>query len=356
MKDSRYQTEYTTVFSKKGLHNAEVSVIITLYNYSQYIIETLESVKSQTLNRFDLVIVDDHSTDNSLEITEKWLDKNAGRFNRIQLIQLKKNYGLTYSRNTAIENTETEFIFSLDADNLILDKCLEMLYDELKNSDASFAYPILQKFGDEDGLINTSYWNVKQLTKANYIDNMVLLRKSIWAKVGGYSNHIPYTGWEDYDLWFKIAREGGWGLQVPHILAKYRVHNKSMLRTVTNNYAEGLMAYLKEEYNEFFMDESEKVLKSEIKKLENNINTLNAEINNIDTQLKEAKKSFSWKIMLLLHRIYNELIKSFSLDFFKWLYYRIFTKNVPDNLDLGKYEPIDLNFSKESLQKFNGDC
>jgi hypothetical protein len=59
-------------------------------------------------------------------------------------------------------------------------------------------------------------------------------------------------GWEDFDLWFKLARLGHWGVLVPEILARYRVHGESMLRTVTNPKVDRLWAHLRSTYPEFF--------------------------------------------------------------------------------------------------------
>jgi hypothetical protein len=65
---------------------------------------------------------------------------------------------------------------------------------------------------------------------------------------------MPCQGWEDYDLWFKIARDGGYGLQVPQILARYRVHRNSMLHIETNaqKNVPQLLGYLRASYPEFY--------------------------------------------------------------------------------------------------------
>jgi hypothetical protein len=134
---------------------------------------------------------------------------------------------------------------------LLYPRCLESLISALENCDASFAYPYLEEFGDGNKLKNTKPWNPVTLVAVNTIDAMVLLRKNVLDKVNGYSI-MPVMGWEDYELWFKIARIKGWGVQVPEILARYRLHKTSMLNTVTNPNVEKLWNYLKENYPEFF--------------------------------------------------------------------------------------------------------
>jgi len=230
-----------------------VTVAVSLYNYKDCIISCLGSVKSQTICNLDLVVVDDCSTDGSLKIVRNWLVENGNRFSHHLLMHHKVNRGLASSRNTAFANARTEYVFVLDADNLLYPRCLERLVSAIENCDASFAYCYLEKFGDVSCLQNTKPWNPAALLHGNTIDAMVLLRKSVWKKVGGYSTKdIMRLGWEDFELWFKVARNKGWGVLVPEILARYRVHSSSMLNTTTNPNADKLWDYLQSTYPEFF--------------------------------------------------------------------------------------------------------
>jgi hypothetical protein len=142
---------------------------------------------------------------------------------------------LAAARNTAFSASRTPFVFVLDADNELYPRCIEECWLALLESDAAFAYPIIEKFGVESGLMGTDLWSVDRLKKANYIDAMVLMRKSAWHAAEGYTQMETGSGWEDYDLWCKIAEQGAYGVQVPQILARYRVHASSMLRTHTNS-------------------------------------------------------------------------------------------------------------------------
>lgn len=236
---------------KKANAKSDITVNISLFNYEEYIEECLESVKSQILNDINLIVVDDYSIDNSVSVTRRWLEKNKERFNECLFIQHKQNFGLPYTRNTALSYTKSDYVFILDADNLLYPRCLSRLLSALRNCDASFSYCLLEEFGSENGIRNKKPWNPDKLATGNPIDAMVLHRKDILNKVGGYSI-MPVMGWEDYDLWFKIARIKGWGIQVPEILARYRIHKKSMLNKITNPNVEKLWDYLKSTYPEFF--------------------------------------------------------------------------------------------------------
>lgn len=229
-----------------------VTVAVSLYNYSQFIVPCLDSVYGQTLADIDLVVVDDCSTDRSVSLVTEWIDRQGNRFNRARLLRHRRNQGLACARNTGFLDARTEFVFVLDADNLIYPRCLDALLSALRVSDASFAYCYLEKFGEVVGLENVRPWNPLVLQHGNYIDAMVLHRRAVWEMLKGYATDMPAMGWEDFELWFRVARGGGWGVQVPEILAQYRVRRSSMLHMVTNPNADRLWQYLRSKYPEFF--------------------------------------------------------------------------------------------------------
>lgn len=224
--------EHSILYQKKAGENGEVTVCVSLYNYQGYIVETLESIYHQTLKSIDLIVVDDCSTDWSVVVTQTWLQQRQHRFNQIKLIKHQQNSGLSASRNTAIALSDTPFIFIIDADNVLYSRCLDRCLEVIKDSQAAFTYPILEKFGESQEIIGNLIWNVDRLAKSNYIDAMALIRKTAIEAVDGYSQ-MSY-GWEDYDLWCKFAEQDYYGVLIPEILAKYRVHQDSMLNSVTN--------------------------------------------------------------------------------------------------------------------------
>lgn len=252
--ESSLNQEYFEIIVQREQGGAipPATVAISLYNYKDYIIPCLESVKTQTIPNLDLIVVDDYSTDGSLDVAHDWLATYGDRFSRCLLIRHRSNRGLASTRNTAFPNARTGYVFVLDADNLLYPRCLERLVSALEHCSASFAYCYLEKFGDVRCLQNTNPWNPATLQQDNTIDAMVLHRKSEWEKAGGYATDMPVMGWEDFELWFKIARTNGWGILVPEILGRYRTHPSSMLNTITNPNAGKLWAYLRSKYPEFF--------------------------------------------------------------------------------------------------------
>lgn len=231
-------------YVQKGSRSAAVTVCITLYNYASFVVEALNSVRNQTVEQLDLVVVDDCSSDNSASVTKRWLEVNAHRFNNVLLLQQAENKGLAAARNLGFERAETPYVFNLEADNILYPRCVERLLASIEASDAAFAYCLIEKFGDETGLLGTETWSKKRLSKGNYIDAMALIRKESWAVASGYTR-MSVPGWEDFELWCKFIEHGFFGVHVPEILCRYRVHGSSMLATTTNKNRQ--LAMLREE-------------------------------------------------------------------------------------------------------------
>lgn len=222
------------IFSKAATTVSSVTVCVSLYNYQQHIVETLMSVYHQTQENLNLVIVEDCSTDDSLAIAENWLQAHAHGFNRVCLVQHGENSGLAAARNTAIHISNTPYVFILDADNVLYPRCMERCVEALKtDTQAAVAYPIIEKFGEMQGLIGNVVWNPDQFKRENCIDAMSLIRREALNAVEGYSEMVD-MGWEDYELWCKFIDSGFYGVPVPEILARYRTHAASMLNRVSN--------------------------------------------------------------------------------------------------------------------------
>ncbi|MBI4245244.1 MAG: glycosyltransferase [Planctomycetes bacterium] len=244
--------------------NSEVTVVVSVYNYEHYILEALGSVALQTLDDISLVIVDDCSVDNSLNIVLKWAREHYMRFADVTIIRHNANKGLPETRNTALRLVKTPYLFILDADNCIYPRCIEALLNGIKNSEASFAYCYNEMFGSSRGLFNIEVWDPEKLKKSNFIDAMVLIKKAVLDEVCGYTTSLT-DGMEDYELWIKIAEIKGWGVQIPEILGRYRVHGDSMLHSRTMPQHDKLVNYIKDIHPVFFgIDRSEKLRRTRI--------------------------------------------------------------------------------------------
>lgn len=127
---------------------AKVSVIITVYNESMYLNDCLDSLKKQTLKDFEAICVNDASTDNSLEILEKYAHNDK----RFIIINNEVNVGLTKSRRRAIENACGEYVTLLDADDFLSCNALSEAVQALENNGADIALMDLQMYYDKENI------------------------------------------------------------------------------------------------------------------------------------------------------------------------------------------------------------
>lgn len=111
-----------------------VSVNIPVFKCEKYILRCLKSVKNQTYKNLEIILVNDCTTDNSVQITEKFIQENPDL--NIQLIHHSENQGLSVVRNTGIENSKGKYIFFLDSDDEITENCIEVLIDKALETDA----------------------------------------------------------------------------------------------------------------------------------------------------------------------------------------------------------------------------
>ena len=227
------------LFLAESEGGADGAVVISLFNYANWIGQALDSVAAQTLLALELVVVDDASTDHSVDVAKAWLSQHSSRFSRVLLLRHSSNAGLAAARNTAFENTLSEWVFVLDADNMLLPAavgaCLEQA--RLSTNQMAVVHPLVQVIGDGDhghdgrSLVSRISWQRQAFLAGNVIDAMALVRRSAWQAVGGYT-HIE-GGWEDFDFWCKLIESGYHGVLCPRILARYNTHDTSMTATST---------------------------------------------------------------------------------------------------------------------------
>jgi len=227
-----------------------ITIVITLFNYSKYIQECLDSLSQSDIynlpDNIEILVVDDCSTDNSASIVEQYLDNSD-----LPICLVKKwfNTGLADARNVGLELARSPYVFILDADNWIYPHCLIVLYDKIKSNKYAAVYGEISQFDNETrkelNRISCHEWDVNQLVKNPYIDAMAMFNRDALLKVGGYSTDLieyGWFGWDDYDVWLKLAQANYSCQFIPKVLSAYRVHSTSMINT-TNKYALNLAKY-----------------------------------------------------------------------------------------------------------------
>jgi glycosyltransferase involved in cell wall biosynthesis len=202
---------------------------VTLYNYADVVVETLESIVASTDVAFEVIVIDDHATDHSRQVVTAFLAERPD----VAMLLLGKdvNEGLAAARNAGFAAARGEFVMVMDADNHVYPTCLRRLADTLRDTpDAAAAYAILEDFGDQQNVRSALAWDVTRLCQANYIDAQAMWRRTEWEVLGGYCADDEHLfGWEDWDLWLRLAASGGRATLRPEILGRYRVRRGSMI-------------------------------------------------------------------------------------------------------------------------------
>jgi hypothetical protein len=227
--------------------HADVTVVITLFNYVSLVGETLASVARSTGVTLEVIVVDDHSTDGGERLVAEFMDSNPDL--SICLVRKHANEGLAAARNSGFERARTDRVMVLDADNLVDPAGVRRLSEALDSEpDAPAAYGILADFDQGVGLRSCYRWDVERLCRANYIDAQAMIRVSAWRALGGYRGDDQNVfGWEDWDLWLRMAVAGMVPAFVPQVVGRYRVRPGSMIG-ITNLAADDALDAVQSRY------------------------------------------------------------------------------------------------------------
>ena len=200
----------------------KVSVVIPCYNQGAYLDEAVDSVLLQTWQDFEIVIINDGSTD---ECTNRLL----ASYNRPQTRVISTaNQGLAQARNTGIAAAQGEYILPLDADDRIgreyLEKAISILDGQPKTG---IVYCLAEKFGAQNCPWLFPDYTLRRMLLGNLIFCSALFRREDWERTGGYKPEME-AGWEDWDFWLSLLELGRDVYRIPDILFFYRVKEISM--------------------------------------------------------------------------------------------------------------------------------
>jgi len=236
-----------------------VSVIMPAYNSEQYIAESIQSVLQQTYENWELLVVDDGSTDNTSDIVNRFATTEI----RIKYI-FQQNGRQAKARNTGIEKSTGTLIAFLDSDDLWLPDKLERQVTTLVAMNADVVYSNALIIYEPDAAPGATEFPIvagrvegKEMLDLLLLQNpmpvqSVLLRMDMFEKAGPFDESVAYHGCEDYELWLKLAAHGATFYGIDQKLVKYRRHPtatthknsnwlKPMLRVVLHHIAKGTL-------------------------------------------------------------------------------------------------------------------
>lgn len=308
------------------MNDIKLSIIIPMYNAEKYIEKCIKSILNQTLEEIEIIIVNDGSTDNSLEIVKKYEE------NKKIIIQNNKNEGLTKTRNNALKLAKGKYIYFMDADDYLEEneKILENLYNIIEKNE--FDILIFDYFKDKVGkkeyidstdrtedlivnknlylkdLINEKYrgvvWN-KIIKKSLYLENNINFLENIFMK-------------EDLDVTLKLVYYSSKIGKIKKAYYNYVMHDNQGTKTISKEKRINDEYYLYLDLERFFEKNNNecilKILKSKKWKLYKNILKKNKKV-----ELYETMKSYvikNRKEILKLNWSFEEKIRFYIYSFF----------------------------------------
>lgn len=203
-----------------------VSVIIPCHNYARYLRESVESVLMQTMPNWEIIIINDGSTDNTAEVAAKILEDFPGHKIRFFTQECR---GIVQPRNRGVTLARGEFILPLDADDLIAPSFLEKTVAVLQK-DASLGYVGTKAlfFGSSNKVWPLEPFIPLALLTTNQQTNTTLYRKKMWKEVGGYEPRMVH-GYMDWEFWIRCTKAGWIGVQLEEPLFLYRRKEDSVV-------------------------------------------------------------------------------------------------------------------------------
>lgn len=213
-----------------------VSVVIPCYNYAQYVADAIHSVANQQTNvPYEIIIVDDASTDNSAAVIKEIMQEYDGKAPRITLIGNERNSGVSITRNNGIAEASGTFVACMDADDQMgpqwIDVCAKAL---LQDQQLDIAYTGL-RFLRDDQMSEVRNWpgqydKEAMLSGSNQIPSLCMFRREYWKRAGGFRTRYEHT--EDARFWLDMVELGATAKQVTREgLFWYRLHAQSASRT-----------------------------------------------------------------------------------------------------------------------------
>lgn len=201
------------------------SVVIPCYNQAEYLSEAIESVLAQTYKPHEIIVVNDGSQDETRYVAHEYPVKYIEQANK----------GLASARNTGIMNMTGDWFYPLDADDVMIENCLQRVADTIaENPDCDIVSPSFKCFGKHQDTVilmtspKLDDFKFMNGIPQNRIGYFSAIKKDALLEVGGYSPKMTF-GWEDYHLSINLLSQGKKIVTIPEVLILYRTKDRSMI-------------------------------------------------------------------------------------------------------------------------------
>ncbi len=211
-------------------HNIKVTVLLPVYNAAEFLREAIDSILSQTFSDFELLIINDGSTDSSAQIIASFADK------RIRVLNNERNIGIIATLNRGIEEARGEYIARMDADDISFPERLSKQVQALDSDPHISVISCFVDFINVDGRV-TGVWNTDRTTVSEKEIRTMMMRTNCIAHPGvmmrreialKFLYNSQQKGTEDWDLWMRMLASGFKIAKLPEVLLHYRIHPGSI--------------------------------------------------------------------------------------------------------------------------------
>lgn len=203
-----------------------VSIITPVYNKEQHVAEAIESVMAQSYADWELILVDDASSDDSRQVIRPYLDADP----KIRYIRLDRNEGAAYARNVGLEAARGRYLAFLDADDVWMADKLEKQLDLMRSGGRGFSYTAVE-FIDEDGTVLKRKRKIIPVVDYRHLlCNTVIACSTVVIdrQMIGDVRMPPVRKGQDFATWLSILRRGEKAYGIDEVYARYRISRGSI--------------------------------------------------------------------------------------------------------------------------------
>lgn len=209
-----------------------VSIITPTYNSAKYIAETIQSVQKQTFSNWEMIIVDDGSKDNTVEIVQNFMEDD----HRVHLIQLNRNCGPAKARNHGIENAKGKYMTFLDADDIWFADFIESSIQTIKKTEIHFVFSSYRRSNENLEFVYSDFIVPNKVTYTDILktNSISCLTAFIDIEVLGKKTMPEIFKRQDMGLWLKYLKEIPFAYGILEPKAIYRIRENSLSRNKSN--------------------------------------------------------------------------------------------------------------------------
>ena len=257
-----------------------ISIVVVTYNSGKTVVETLDIIYKQTYQKLELIVSDDCSIDNTVDVVRKWIKTHKKRFVNVRLLKAKENHGVTKNCNIGIFQAKGKYVQIIAGDDLFMQNAIERKRDYAEKNKLNVVFSKVKVFGANIPRVNyvkryceRGYCIAKKGWQEQY-DQIILgnfiagpsgeffLTEYI-QKLGGFDVHYPML--EDYPFIYHYILAGNEIVLLEEELEQYRISNSSIWTSNNKNYVKSsIKFFFRERFKELIKNKKYKIALNEM--------------------------------------------------------------------------------------------